>query len=347
MNAELDDKIDGMAQRPLAAQGTLPNIEGVPEVCGEEQGDPLPPSRAAFIKWFKDKTALTQSSLNTLISCEELYRLKYVEKLLPATESVYLGLGSAYHLGIQHLSVSAATDALKEANPFWTQEDKDNLEINRAIVEAMVGGALSLWKDWPDQREVQFTLPFINPRTGRPSSRHVFRGVIDGLWSSPVRGAEFKTAGRVDKAYIDRLQLDFQVSAMLEAIGRLTSVPPWDIPMTYRIAKKPQKKQKKNESVAEYAERIKLDYIERPDFYFYELELRRSEEQMIRWRHEAWRAHEKALYIENDGVTVRNTRHCTHFRRCSFLDLCSGEVGVDSYRTKERTHPELEDIGNG
>tara|TARA_R110002126_G_scaffold19449_11_gene72862 strand:+ start:880 stop:1893 length:1014 start_codon:yes stop_codon:yes gene_type:complete len=289
------------------------------------------------------QTPVTQSSLNTLNSCEELYRLKYVLGLLPATEDLALSLGSAYHRGLEMGSAEAAVELFKNSTTYWTQADRDNLSINSAIVEAMVGGALRLWgDDLPDQREVQFTLPLINPETGRASTRHVFRGVIDGLWNNPIRGAEYKTAGRVDKAYIDRLQLDFQVGAMLTAIGRLLGVDPWTIPMSYRIAKKPQSRQRKNESVSEFAARIKADYIDRPEFYFHDLVLRRSEDQMKRWQHEAWRLHQRILYIENGGFTVRNTRHCTQFGRCAFLDLCCGSVGIDAYRIKDSIHPELE-----
>lgn len=328
--SELATESTDDAARSTGLQGNLSGLE--PEA---QSGADSVPARI--------QTPVTQSSLGTLNSCEELYRLKYVLGLLPATEDLALSLGSAYHRGLELGSADAAVELFKNSTTYWTQADRDNLSINSAIVEAMVGGALRLWgNDLPDQREVQFTLPLINPETGRASTRHVFRGVIDGIWTSPVRGAEYKTAGRVDKAYIDRLQLDFQVGAMLTAIGRLLDLPPWKIPMSYRIAKKPQSRQRKNESVSEFAARIKADYIERPEFYFHDLVLRRSEDQMKRWQHEAWRLHQRILYIENGGFTVRNTRHCTQFRRCAFLDLCCGSVGIDVYRTKDSIHPELE-----
>ena len=285
-------------------------------------------------------TKLTQSSLTTFNACEELYRLKYVERMRSVEQPMALSMGSAFHLGIEEQDPKSASDLiLKQVGPAWTQQDREKMAIASATVEAMVAGALLVWDDWPDQQEVEFTLPLLNPSTGRRSRKHVFAGKLDGLW--PDRIGEWKTTSRLDRNYTDRLELDFQVSAYLEAASILLDKPTSELSATYRVVKKPTIRQRKNESFAEYVVRLQEDYQERQDFYFAEIVLTRSDEQMERWRHEAWALHQRILDIENGGMTIRNTRSCTQFGRCAFLDLCCGAVGPDAYRVIDTSHPEL------
>lgn len=325
--------------------------------CGSEIDKPG--SMEAAMSDTNGATKLTQSSLTTLARCEELYRLKYIERMRPMEENMNLSVGKAFHLGIEEKDPKSASDLLvKQVGPVWTNEDKEVLVINCAIVEAMVTGALEVWSDWPERQEVEFLLPLMNPATGRRSRKHLFAGKFDGLW--PDRVGEWKSASRVDSAYIDRLGLDFQVSAYLEAASVELAIPVERLSMTYRVVKKPQIRPKSKikrpdgvdekgkprfafsrESTQEYANRVMLDYRNRPEFYFTELTLRRTKEQMLRWRHEAWEQHRRILHLEGGGMAIRNTSNCTNFKRCAFLDLCCGKVGADTYRVIETPHPEL------
>ena len=286
-------------------------------------------------------TVITQSSLQAYNSCPQLYEHKYVAPYMrPMTLSSALTLGSAFHYGIE---VGGADDAgnylLDYHGPCWTQQEKDSLALQVATVVAMVGGALSMWSDWPDRQEVEFTLPLINPSTGRKSSKHVFRGKLDGLSEGVVW--EWKTTARLDSAYLDRLKLDFQVSAYMAAATLMTGKPVRK--SIYRVVRKPSIKKRQKETVSEYAERLYNDYQDRPEFYFHEEIVTRTESQMDRWKKEAWEIHKRILDIENGALPIRNTRHCTHFGRCSFLALCSEQVGPESYRVLRNPHPELEE----
>lgn len=108
------------------------------------------------------------------------------------------------------------------------------------------------------------------------------------------------------------------------------------------LARKPLKK-KEPETVAAYRERVIRDYEERPEFYFAEVTVERTEEQLLRFRYEIWEEHLRILAIEGGGMTVRNDRSCLDFGRCDFFDLCTGEVGVEAFRVRDVDHPELED----
>ena len=301
---------------------------------------PMNEAQSRLLECFNGATRLTQSSLTTFNSCEELYRLKYVERMRPMEENMNLSMGTAFHLGIEEQDPRSGSDLIaKQMGPAWNQQDREKLAIASATVEAMVAGALLVWDDWPERQEIEFTLPLMNPATGRRSRKHVFAGKLDGLWEDRI--GEWKTTSRLDRTYTDRLELDFQVSAYLEAASIMLGKPVSELSATYRIVKKPSIKQRKTESLGEYVTRLQKDYQERQDFYFAELTLTRSDEQMERWRHEAWALHQRILDIENGGMTIRNTRSCTQFGRCAFLDLCCGAVGPDAYRVIETSHPEL------
>lgn len=340
------------------------------------------------------KTPVTNSSMQTLMKCEELYRLKHVEGLRQRNRPGYFALGTAVHAGLEVLDPQHAVDVLVDiTSEPWTDAEHDALAFDCGTVRAMVTGALQRWKDWPSMREHQFTLPLRNPETGGMSRKHTLSGVLDGLY--PLRGvvAEYKTSANVSRDYIDRLDLDFQVSTYCEAASQLLDSPVRKV--LYRVIEKPGIKPRKGETEQEYVQRgfarkplapLKQrktetddEYVERSraresaraplkrkvaetpaewgdrvmeyytthegaDARYVETVVTRSEEQMERWRHEAWEIHQRLLAIEAGRMTVRNTSSCLLYRRrCAFLDLCCGEVGIDYYEQIENPHPELAD----
>ena len=286
---------------------------------------------------------LTQSSLRTLGSCEEKYRLRYIEGLRSTEERPALTIGSAFHAGIEAQDAQAAEDSIRAARGApWVTDEEDRLTRDVAILRAMVDGALSLWTHWPEQREVGFDLPLRNPATGAPSTRHVLSGVFDGLWSGAderPRLLEMKTTGRLDADYLRRLALDFQVSTYCHAATAILGRPVRDV--VYRVVRKPSIRQRKTESADEYGERVAADYLERPEFYFAEELVTRSEEQLERWWHEAWEIHRRVLRLEAGEMSVRNTQHCLDFGRCDYFDLCRGVTTAEAFRVLDDVNPEL------
>ena len=311
---------------------------------------------------------LTQSAMNSFIQCEEKGRLSYIEQL--ATRgSQALGLGSAVHVGYEEQSADAAEKLLRDAHgDAWASFEQDTLGVDICVARALVDGGLRLWKNWPKQQEVEFNLPFLNPATGRPSTRHRFAGKFDGLWaageyagsSRPVL-MEIKTTSRLDSSYLERLNLDWQVSAYMAAASQLLGEPVRE--MVYRIARKPSIKPRKKvkrpgkdadgkavyspETIPEYMARLSADYEERPEFYFEEVVVKRTDRQILRWRHEAWELHERVLKIQAGGMTVRNPSNCFAYGRpCTFFNLCQGVVGPEVFAVKETANPELKGTNN-
>jgi len=313
------------------------------------------------------RSLVTQSMMTTLIACEEKARLRYLEKFsTPSTPAQ--SVGSAVHYGFEVGSADAAVKWLEDARgELWAEFEEIRLAEDCAVVRAIVAGGLSRWGHWPNRTEVEFRVPFRNPATGARSTRHDFAGKFDGIWMpdeyngyncDPVL-LEIKTTSRLDSAYLDRLDLDWQISAYLAAASVIYGAKVRKI--IYRICRKPtirprskikrpdgldEKGKAKHlyspETPAEYARRVELDYQDRPDFYFEEVEVVRTDEQIERWWHEAWEVHQRILRIENDGMTVRNPGHCLDFGRCPFFDLCRGVQDVSAFTVREDAHPELD-----
>lgn len=353
---------------------------------------------------------LTQGALHDLMLCEELFRLKRLARLRDPHWSPPLVTGSAFHHGIEHRSPAAAAEYYLRArsSDMLSGEDLLRAEFGAAEALAMVEAALGTWPvaAWPQRQEVQFALDFVNPATGGRSSRHVFRGVIDGWPDDPEDGpspfvgvlGEWKTASNPGESYFDRLQLDWQVSAYCEAASRVLGRPVRSV--RYRVVRKPTIRPRRGETDAEYAQRCRdrkplaplkkrksetdEQYAERSaareaarkplarkvpdtphtylnrlrDWYAaeercYEEVLHRTEQQMERWRYEAWELHRRALDIERahnaaergvipQRVPIRNDRQCTRNGvRCTFLSLCSGRANPDAYRVIDSPYPEL------
>ena len=283
--------------------------------------------------------AITQSEMVTFSRCEQLHKFRYLELLRPMLQGTNLEMGTAIHLGLERKSPEAARSHIEEnSKGLILREDAERAQVSAGIVEIMVRGALEEGSDWPDQAEVKFHLPFRNPATGRSSRTHAYSGMMDGLSHDAVW--EYKSSSRVDVSYIDRLDVDFQISAYLEAAsirsGRFIRK------MIYRILRKPTMKRRKGDTVEDYIKRMEEDYAKRPEFYYFEEIITRTEAEMDLWRKEAWEIHKRILYTENGGLPVRNTESCVgRFGRCAFLDLCCKHVTRDAYRVIDNPHPEL------
>ena len=296
---------------------------------------------------------ITQTELTTFSRCEERHNLRYNKWLAPFEEHPALAMGSAFHAGIESKSVAAAVEALSGPDPVWDIWEGGAARAREAVVTAMVGGALTRWTEWPDLQEVQFEIPFKHPVTGNSSKRHRFSGIFDGVWKGThpdypeeVILGEWKTASVVNNDYMQRLEIDFQVSTYLWAASILYGVPVRKV--VYRIVKKPTIKQRKTETVEEYSERVVADYIDRPEHYFFEALVERTDEQLEHWRHQAWATHKRILQIKRGGVpAIRNTQSCVGRGRCPYFDLCVGAVTEDSFKKLSTKHREIKEIRNG
>lgn len=128
-----------------------------------------------------------------------------------------------------------------------------------------------------------------------------------------------------------------------------------------REAKRPPLKRKVRDTRNSYLDRLRRWYgghgvgEEIRTDRLTEVRVTRTEEQMERWRFEAWELHRRALEVERahnaaeageplPSVPIRNDSRCNLYGvRCAFLSLCSGLVGPEAYRVIPTPYPELRD----
>jgi hypothetical protein len=129
--------------------------------------------------------------------------------------------------------------------------------------------------------------------------------------------------------------LDRQVALESYALWRITGKPVRTI--RYRFVRKPSIKQKQNETVNAYIERLEADYVERRDDFYTE------EETDVPLRRRPVADGGRAVGVggaaaqraPDRGVYARNTDSCGDYGGCAFLPLCLGDPDARSlYRQK-------------
>ena len=159
-------------------------------------------------------------------TCPRRHYYEYEEGIRPDRESDPLRIGSVMHealdqraQGIDHQETVAWIRANYANVPGWVQ-DLDAWEVERETCIALFRGYCWRWQNEQiqyRQSEFAFSLPIINPQTGKPSRNFRKGGKIDKDVYADGRGGigEHKTTSddiAPDSDYWQRLRLDQQVS---------------------------------------------------------------------------------------------------------------------------------------
>lgn len=266
--------------------------------------------------------------------------LRYEKELAPIRFNQALALGKAVHKGIETRSVEAALATYDAFQPD-DQDDQDRLEVAMATTEAALEGYFERYPAFEGcVPELQFELPMIMP-DGRRSRKYKLAGVIDGIATIDGKRwiVEYKTAGKLDGGYFERLYVDGQITLYMYAARRLGFEP---VGVIYRVIRKPQLRRKQGESVMQFAARLTEDYKARPDFYFMEEKLYRSSADLDKFERELWVQVDQAEKQRKKGEHMRHTCNCAVYGTCEYLPICSGQAGWEALYTTKRAHEELE-----
>jgi hypothetical protein len=238
---------------------------------------------------------------------------------------------------------------------FLTPEDEEKMDLAMASVEGMLttyfeyyAGDLKKWK--VIKPELKFEIPLMD--------NIVYVGKMDLLVENLVKGGQYvvenKTAGRIDKGYVDRLPIDFQITGYAIGAKAVTGVKTKAV--IYNVIKKPELRQRSGESIPALAKRIVEDYKARPEMYFYRKKLLRSKEEKHNWREEVksigfeMSVALAKLDLKKDVNQVlptfyRNTASCTPIGRpCQFLKVCTqgwNKETASEFRIRESFNPEF------
>lgn len=287
---------------------------------------------------------LSHSSISSFTRCPRRFQLHYDARLeLIADRSRPLGMGSAFQKALElgdpmHEDIEKL---LREGVEILDQAGEDKLSVELATVRA---AAILYRHKWPGATrsvaEYEFRVRLRNPWTGAYSRTFDLLGYADDLidhggWYELV---ENKFVGQISKQTIRGLNLDRQVGLVCYGIWRATGKKVREV--KYRFIRKPSIKQKQNESVDEYIERLTLDYGERPEFYSDEQELFRTDEDLLRIEAELWDWAEQIRSSRNREFFTRTTSSCGDFGGCQFQAICGGDPDAGAlYRTRPERIP--------
>lgn len=292
---------------------------------------------------------LTNSSIGQFKNCRKAWYQRNVECLVPRIQSRARGIGTAVHKGLETGNIE---EALKEFGDVFpnSQEEADALETNKAIIQAMLEGYFERFgrgfHGGTAQTEMKYEIDIINPATGAKSKTFKLAGKVDALIMQNGRYwlVEYKTAGQVGKSYIDKLQLDTQITTYIYGVQRMMNIKIDGV--IYRVLRKPTIKQTKKENLNQYLDRLIADYKERPEFYFFEEKLYRSQDDLAEFEAELWDLTQDMLKCMRENRWYKNTSRCMDWGNCEYMPLCCQKPdAMNMYETRIVNY-ELEEVND-
>lgn len=336
------------------------------------------------------RSLLTHSRMLTAKTCHRKEWFKYELGLRRASTAKPLRMGRAVHLGIELWEKGQPEDEaiIKAAEdygviPDWCKTDEDQIEwlTEAEIVKRLLAGYFWRWGSYRLETvsaEQVYSLPIINPETGKPTPSFTFGGKWDAiikLADGRLAVRETKTAGAdisPESDYWGKLAMDQQISGYMIAARR----EGFDVrTVLYDVIRKPSIKPKaltkadrsmvansgtyfgekitidesgvpERETPAMYGARLNQDISDRPDFYYARREIPRLDVDLEEFAQELWEQQLDTRNRQKTGRWYRNTSACLTMGRCEYFDLCASgwkpDAGTPSgFEIVECVHPEL------
>lgn len=236
------------------------------------------------------------------------------------------------------------------------RDDAAALEVEAVKVKAIVLAYVRTY-GVDKRREVEFSLPLINPATKRSSRRFKLGGKIDGVAKIEPRNGtmratiiEDKLMGSIQRPQIEKLSLDHQTTEYVDAFISKG----WSAQVDYRITRmpgmnpKPPKEYKTKadypgETLDEFFDRLSEDIDDKPDSYFYNQVLVFPTDHLDDYRQGRWHEAQDIMQAEKQGRWYMNTTRCSDWGGCAFIPLCTKLPGADALYITTVDNPELSD----
>jgi hypothetical protein len=341
-----DDRVDCPVCNGTGAVGLgdgPPDVESTDE-CDNCEG------KGTVIRPTGRKT-LSHSSIGTQLACLRRFGFAYEDRLELIARPAALSLGAAFAKALEHGDPGIGMQALAAEREVHDQEDHDWLAKDMAVV----GGAAKAYIDRYGEeavmgfvtgpgtrsyaREVEYLVRLRNPETGHGSNTFDLHGRADGVIDHGdfLELVEDKLVGALTAQMVKRVRLDRQVSLESYALWRITGKPVRKI--RYRHTRKPSIKQRQNESVDDFCQRVLDDYESRPDFYLHEEVTFRDADDLLLIEQELWSWAKQRREAMRDSIWPRNVASCDDYGGCAFLPLCTArpdemQDALALYRTK-------------
>ena len=273
-----------------------------------------------------EKVILTNSAINAFKSCGRRYFWRYVREIEALVRPEALLLGTAIHGFLESHYCQLPYDSPNNLAP----KSQAILKGVREYYPILYLDDIDLFE--PVALEKVISGEILNPETGRPAREYAYGGKVDGLviLKRDIEGfkagdlllLEHKTTSKVDEAYFERLQLDSQL--LLYSLYLSRELGASIAGVLFNVILKPSLRQKKNESEAEYHQRLRLE-MDWPQQY-HRRYLRFPEMRLQEIQKELWDAKNIIAKARLENVFTMNSSACFDFhRRCDYWALCSSQ----------------------
>ena len=308
------------------------------------------------------KSIITYSALRMFQNCRRKYFLRYVECLTPIKRDEVLYLGSVWHEvlelwykpGERDAKLSAIHDLIDKSFPGRISDPSRKRDWH--LCHVMFDGYRVRYPEEDFQIltvEQEFSIPIINPLTGRSSRTFELRGKVDGLVQMRGSGElfllEHKSAAQITGDYIERLPSDFQINLYSMALSRFLKRKISGV--IYNVTRKASLKQSEGETEAQFEvrraeliersktgkssanrkmpesdeafrERLREKYSD-PEMFYREI-LYLSDEDALRTSTEIWDITKLILTARRENSWIPNWESCFKFgsQPCRYWPLC-------------------------
>lgn len=231
------------------------------------------------------------SQIKTFKACRRAYYLRYNEHLHPVQKSDALQTGSSYH---------ARLEALYRGEPIERDYSKAS-----AMAEAYAKHIMPKLK--VVEMEKEFSYPV--------SDNLTLIGRYDGI-ADDGNIVEHKTTGETSlESYEYDLMWDEQLLAYMLASGKRK--------VYYTICRKPTIRMKKDETEAEFYQRMVEWYDEDTDAKIKLLEVYRTDQEVEDFKADLLSLYPALKECEDENKCYKNTTHCHRWgTRCEYAGIC-------------------------
>lgn len=195
--------------------------------------------------------------------------------------------------------------------------------------------------------EHEFKIP-ISGTAGRTPWKTFLRGKMDGVFFKEGSDRpwlfETKTKGRIEEgALVDIMPFELQVNTYLVALNKMTGKTPAGV--KYNILRRPQLRQKQQESLAQFGARIVADIHDRPDFYFIRMDMSVDMRDLDRAEQELMDLiGDFLMWWRGQTGHYKNSAHCENkYGTCHMLPICSRRDTTGFYQ-RDKIFMELEGV---
>lgn len=303
-----------------------------------EDGSLEPPNPKQTKRW-------SISSLRTFRNCPRMWYWQYVLGLRIRKPVTPLVIGSVFHAGLEEWIVSSdpmekiasrlvakAEKEAAESEALFDQAEYDKFLAELMAAEGMLLGYEVVYeKDREDMSQLVYPEAWFEVEFEPPYENMLLVGKID-LATEVSKGKyriwEHKTASQLSGSYIERLSMDSQVRAYIYGAKWGLNLTVKDV--VYNVTRKCRLRRKSNEKRRDYLKRIRDDYFNRPDFYFWREVLVFSSKDLEAFERDLILTQEAREFFMQDlsldwGLPESwycNDRMCDNYGMCSYFPIC-------------------------